>query len=110
MKRLILILGDQLTLDSPLLTHFDAATDEVIMIESQHESDYVWSHKAKIALFLSAMRHFALALQEQHYPLTYIKESQVEHNASAQGKTASHAGHSFVLRGTRRVAIEDGHH
>jgi len=64
MKRLILILGDQLTLDSPLLTHFDAATDEIIMIESQHESDYVWSHKAKIALFLSAMRHFAIALQE----------------------------------------------
>ena len=77
MKRLILILGDQLTLDSPLLKHFDANTDEIIMIESQHEADYVWSHKAKIALFLSAMRHFAQALQAHGYPLTYIKESKL---------------------------------
>ena len=75
MKRLVLILGDQLDINSSALADFDASTDEVIMIESQYESDYVWSHKAKIAIFLSAMRHFAQTLQAKKIPLTYIKES-----------------------------------
>ena len=74
-KRLILILGDQLDLQGSALKDFKRDTDELIMIESSNEAQYVWSHKAKIALFLSAMRHFASELEEQQYPLTYIKES-----------------------------------
>ncbi|MEY3798854.1 MAG: hypothetical protein RLZZ406_155, partial [Pseudomonadota bacterium] len=45
------------------------------MIESIAEAQYVWSHKAKIALFLSAMRHFAAQLKKLKYPLTYIQSS-----------------------------------
>jgi deoxyribodipyrimidine photolyase-related protein len=75
MKKLILILGDQLDLKSAALRNFDLKNDEVIMIESIHEAQYVWTHKAKIALFLSAMRHFADQLRELHYPLTYIQNS-----------------------------------
>ena len=74
-KRIILILGDQLDLQNAALNDFDQHTDEILMIESAHESSYVWSHKAKIALFLSAMRHFAQTLLVQHFPLIYIKES-----------------------------------
>ena len=73
--RLILILGDQLDLQSAALRQCRHETDEIIMIESANEANYVWSHKAKIALFLSAMRHFAKTLQDQKYPLIYIKES-----------------------------------
>ena len=73
--RLILILGDQLDLQSAALRQCRRETDEIIMIESANEANYVWSHKAKIALFLSAMRHFAKTLQDQKYPLIYIKES-----------------------------------
>jgi deoxyribodipyrimidine photolyase-related protein len=73
--RLVLILGDQLDLNSAALRGFQRDTDEVIMIESANEAQYVWSHKAKIALFLSAMRHFAKLLNVKKYPLTYIKES-----------------------------------
>ncbi len=73
--RFILILGDQLDLQSAAIRDFDRQTDEIIMVESSNEAQYVWSHKAKIALFLSAMRHFAQALREQNYPLTYIQES-----------------------------------
>jgi deoxyribodipyrimidine photolyase-related protein len=76
-KRLILILGDQLDLQSVALRDFNFETDEIIMIESANEAQYVWSHKAKIALFLSAMRHFAKALQDLKYPLVYIKESNL---------------------------------
>ncbi|SNX28094.1 deoxyribodipyrimidine photolyase-related protein [Polynucleobacter meluiroseus] len=74
-KKLILILGDQLDLQSSALSGFDAKVDQIIMIESAHEANYVWSHKARIALFLSAMRHFAKALEDLKYPLTYVKES-----------------------------------
>lgn len=73
--RIILILGDQLDLQSAALRDFDPQTDEIIMVESSNEAQYVWSHKVKIALFLSAMRHFAQVLREQSYPLTYIQES-----------------------------------
>jgi len=73
--RLILILGDQLDLQGAALRDFDFQVDEVIMIESANEAQYVWSHKAKIALFLSAMRHFAQELKKLQYPLTYIRES-----------------------------------
>ena len=74
-KRLILILGDQLDLHGSVLKDFNRDTDEFIMIESSNEAQYVWSHKAKVALFLAAMRHFAIELEEQQYPLTYVKES-----------------------------------
>jgi deoxyribodipyrimidine photolyase-related protein len=77
MKKLILILGDQLDIKSAALRNFDFKTDEVIMIESMHEAKYVWTHKAKIALFLSAMRHFADNLKEQNYPLTYVQNSSL---------------------------------
>lgn len=73
--RFILILGDQLDIQSAALRDFDRQTDEIIMVESSNEAQYVWSHKVKIALFLSAMRHFAQALREQNYPLIYIQES-----------------------------------
>ncbi len=76
-KRLILILGDQLDFQSAALKDFDFKVDEIIMIESANEAQYVWTHKAKIALFLSAMRHFAQELEKQKYPITYIQESQL---------------------------------
>jgi deoxyribodipyrimidine photolyase-related protein len=74
-KSLVLILGDQLDLNGAALRAFDVKTDEIVMIESIPEAQYVWSHKAKIALFLSAMRHFAIKLKELNYPLTYIQNS-----------------------------------
>ncbi|OZA36159.1 MAG: hypothetical protein B7X83_06460, partial [Polynucleobacter sp. 17-46-58] len=68
MKKLILILGDQLDIQNPLLKNLNVKTDQVVMIESAVEAQYVWSHKAKIALFLSAMRHFASELEALGIP------------------------------------------
>lgn len=75
MKKLILILGDQLDVDSVALKEINPTTDEVLMVESVNEAKHVWSHKARIALFLSAMRHFAEYLKSQRFPLTYIERS-----------------------------------
>ncbi len=77
LRNLILILGDQLDLASNALKDFDPTQDRVLMIESQGEGKYVWSHKARIALFLSAMRHFAQQLVQRDMPVDYIK---IEHN------------------------------
>ena len=76
-KRLVLILGDQLDLKSAALKDFNVQTDEVLMVESKHEAQYVWSHQAKIALFLSAMRHFAQSLRDLNYPITYIQNTSL---------------------------------
>ena len=75
MKKLILILGDQLDLESAALQDFNIEVDKVLMVESANEAQHVWSHKARIALFLSAMRHFAKRLEENGFPLVYIKQS-----------------------------------
>ena len=87
-KRIILILGDQLDLQNAALASFDRETDEILMIESENESSYVWSHKAKIALFLSAMRHFAEGLVAQGFPLTYVKESSLSIESVVMQKVA----------------------
>ena len=57
LRNLVLLLGDQLSPSSPALHGFDAARDAVLMIEAPGEATHVWSHKARIAIFLSAMRH-----------------------------------------------------
>ncbi|MEL7058672.1 MAG: cryptochrome/photolyase family protein [Acidobacteriota bacterium] len=64
LRRLILVLGDQLdplTLDR---LDFDPEHDLVAMFEVAEEATHVPSHKARTALFLAAMRHHALALAE----------------------------------------------
>jgi deoxyribodipyrimidine photolyase-related protein len=73
LRNIILILGDQLDRHSHALKDFDPLQDRVLMIEAQGESQYVWSHKARIALFLSAMRHFAQELVGKHFPVDYKK-------------------------------------
>jgi deoxyribodipyrimidine photolyase-related protein len=70
-KTLVLVLGDQLDLDAAAFDGFDPEQDAVWMAEAQEESTHVWSSKQRIALFLSAMRHFAQALKEAGRPLNY---------------------------------------
>ena len=75
-RHLVLILGDQLNFDNPALADFDVVQDAILMVEASHEATQVWSHKARIVLFLSAMRHFYHALESQ-YPYasqsTYLR-------------------------------------
>ena len=69
MRNLIVILGDQLDRNSSVLEDFDVAQDHIWMAEVREESTHVWSHKARIALFLSAMRHFAAEFEQKCYPI-----------------------------------------
>jgi deoxyribodipyrimidine photolyase-related protein len=71
--RLRLILGDQLQHDSPQFDGFDPARDRLVLIEAPGEATHVWSHQARIALFLAAMRQYAAALRERALPLEYVE-------------------------------------
>jgi deoxyribodipyrimidine photolyase-related protein len=63
-RRLALVLGDQLNFDSAAFDDFDADRDAVLMIEAKHEATYVPQHKQRLMLFFSAMRHFRDELRE----------------------------------------------
>ncbi|MDY7578793.1 cryptochrome/photolyase family protein [Herbaspirillum sp. RTI4] len=82
LRSLIVVLGDQLDLDAAAFDGFDPQQDMVWMAEVTEESTHVWSGKPRTALFLSAMRHFALALEEQSHPLHYTRLDAV-HNAGS---------------------------
>ena len=72
-RHLILVLGDQLGWDNPALADFDPAQDRLLMIEADSEADEVWNHQARIAIFLSGMRHFANEAHRRRWPCTYMK-------------------------------------
>jgi deoxyribodipyrimidine photolyase-related protein len=70
-RNLLVILGDQLDPTSPLLTEGDRLHDQIWMAEVREESTHVWSHKARIAVFLAAMRHFCQHLRSEGWTVHY---------------------------------------
>ncbi len=85
-RNLVVVLGDQLDLQSAALAGFDPARDVVWMAEVMEESTHVWSSKIRSVMFLSAMRHFRMALEQR-------KGWQVDYQElDARGNTGSLAG------------------
>ena len=72
-RHLVIVLGDQLDSDASALQGFDPNQDVVWMAEVAEESTHVWSSKQRIAVFLSAMRHFADHLRQQGLPVHYTR-------------------------------------
>ena len=70
-KRLVLVLGDQLSHDLAALRTADRETDLIVMAEVSDENTYVPHHPKKIALILSAMRHFAQELRDDGWQVAY---------------------------------------
>ena len=71
LRHLVLVLGDQLNLDSAAFDGFDPARDTVWMAEVAHESTQVWSTQPRIAVFLAAMRHLRDALRARGVTVHY---------------------------------------
>ena len=76
MRNLIIVLGDQLDLESAAFDGFDRQHDLVWMAEVPEESTHVPAHKARSALFLTAMRHFAAALRQRRFAIRYLRLGQ----------------------------------
>ncbi|GAA5161949.1 cryptochrome/photolyase family protein [Viridibacterium curvum] len=104
MRNLVLILGDQLARDSAALDGFDPAQDRLLMIEAAGEAQAVWSHKARIALFLAAMRHHAAWLRAQGWPLDY--RALGEHEQSDLSAVLAQALQTYAPRAL--VLVEPG--
>jgi len=71
--RLRLVLGDQLDPHGTQLQAFDPARDRAVLIEAPGEATHVWSHKARIALFLAAMRQYASLLKARGVATIHVE-------------------------------------
>ncbi len=81
-ERFLVVLGDQLDPRYLESADFDPERDLVVMMEVAEEARHVPSHKARTVLFLSAMRHFALDLQQRGIPLAYSRLDDSENRGS----------------------------
>jgi len=77
---LVLVLGDQLTPAIAALRAADRMSDVVVMAEVMGEGTSVPHHPQKIALILSAMRHFADDLRAEGWTVAYSRLDD-PHNA-----------------------------
>ncbi|WP_293862686.1 cryptochrome/photolyase family protein [uncultured Alsobacter sp.] len=82
------ILGDQLTRSISSLDGLDPEADVVLMVEVAQETTYVGHHKQKIALILSAMRHFAEELRAEGLRVDYVRLDDPDNTGSFGGELA----------------------
>lgn len=85
-RHLVLVLGDQLDANSSAFDGFDPAADAVWMAEVKEESTHVWSHKARTAVFLAAMRHFRERLKKKGIVVHYRELSAPDNRGSLAGE------------------------
>ena len=85
-RRMILVLGDQLNVDASAFLDFDPQQDAVWMAEVDEESTHVVSAKQRITVFLSAMRHFAASLREIGWQVFYSEIDAVDNQGSLAGE------------------------
>ncbi|MDQ8202480.1 cryptochrome/photolyase family protein [Pelagicoccus sp. SDUM812003] len=70
-RRLVVVLGDQLSTRLASFQGFDKKRDRVCMAEVSEESEYAWSSKQRTAFFFAAMRHFREELLADGYDVSY---------------------------------------
>ncbi|MDY0146844.1 MAG: cryptochrome/photolyase family protein [Halothiobacillus sp.] len=93
MRQLIVVLGDQLNRNSAVFDVFDPDQDAVFMAETTGEAAHVWSHKHRIALFFSAMRHFAATLRSEGITVHYAQIGSHSHGELADALAAAIVAH-----------------
>ena len=81
-RRLLLVLGDQLSFNLASLHGLDTKSDTVLLAEVMEEARHVPHHPQKIALIFSAMRHFAEALQQRGIRVQYVALDDPENTGS----------------------------
>ena len=86
LRRLVLVLGDQLDHGASALSDFDPAQDAIWMAEVDEESTHIVSSKQRTSVFLSAMRHFAATLQARGWPLLYSRLEAPNNTGTLSGE------------------------
>jgi len=82
------VLGDQCSHSLASLADLDPARDVVLMMEVEAECTYVPHHGQKIALILSAMRHFADELRARGVRVEYVQLDDPANSHSFRGEVA----------------------
>jgi deoxyribodipyrimidine photolyase-related protein len=85
-QSLIVILGDQLTLDISSLKQGNQTRDIVLMAEVAEETTYTRHHKKKLVFVLSAMRHFSRLLREKGWRIDYVTLGDAQNTGSLAGE------------------------
>ena len=85
-SRLVLVMGDQLSLNLSSLQAANPARDRVLMVEVMEETTYVPHHQKKIAFILSSMRHFAERLRGEGWTVDYVKLDDPGNTGSFTGE------------------------
>jgi deoxyribodipyrimidine photolyase-related protein len=99
------VLGDQLSRGLSALSDLDREADVVLMAEVAEETTYVPHHPKKVAFILSAMRHFAGALEQDGVTVDYVTLDDPANTGSFTGElTRAVARH----RPDRVVVTEPG--
>ena len=75
-SKLILVLGDQLSLNQPALKQAEPGRDIIVLAEVAEEATYVRHNRHKIALLFAAMRHFRVELETLGYDVYYTAIDQ----------------------------------
>lgn len=105
LRHLIVIFGDQLDHQSAAFDGFDPDQDQIWMAEAEFESTHVWTHKQRIVLFLSAMRHFRDELGDRGREVLYTQLDDV----SAARKLSEQLGQDLDrLRPDKVIAVRPG--
>ncbi len=86
MTILIPILGDQLSHGLASLRGVSKNDAVILLMEVAEETTYVRHHKAKIALILSAMRHFAAELTSDGWTVDYVRLDDPDNTGSFSGE------------------------
>ena len=82
-RKLVVVLGDQLNHQALALDEFDDSVDVIWMAEVHAENLHVPSHKARSVLFLSAMRHFCAEQQGTGRRVLYHSLSERQQSLSS---------------------------
>ena len=103
--RLFVVLGDQLDPASAIFDDFDPVRDLLWMAEVAQESTHVWTHQARIATFLAAMRHFRDEQRALGRPVHY---RALDDAAAAATLGAALRADLERLRPARVIVVEPG--
>lgn len=90
-RRLVLVLGDQLTEGLSALRTADKAHDIIVLAEVMDEATYAPHHPKKIVLVFAAMRHFANTLIAAGWTVAYTRFEDAENSGSIAGELLRHA-------------------
>lgn len=104
-RNLVLVLGDQLDERSAAFDGFDPVHDAIWMAEVAEEAEHVWSHKARIALFLSAMRHFRDRLLRKKIYVEYTQLDDPDNRGNFKEELKHAVKH---LKSQRLILVEPG--